>query len=53
MSDKTELEELESELLVANDMARFWVKADARAWAKAEVSRIKAKIVKLKEQDND
>ena len=26
MTELTELEELESELLVANDMARFWVK---------------------------
>tara|TARA_R110002153_G_scaffold235132_1_gene388506 strand:+ start:437 stop:601 length:165 start_codon:yes stop_codon:yes gene_type:complete len=53
MTELTELEELESELLVANAMVRVWVKADARAWAKAEVSRIKAKIVKLKEQQGN
>ncbi len=48
----TELEELEEQLLVLTSMAGFWVKADARAWVKTEASRIKAKIVKLKEQDN-
>ena len=45
-----ELEELEEQLLVANAMARFWVGAGAKAWAKAEVSRIEAEIAEL-EQD--
>ena len=44
---------LEAELLVANAMASSLVNSDARAWFEAEVSRIEAKIVKLKEQDND
>tara|TARA_R110000764_G_scaffold223662_1_gene312582 strand:- start:332 stop:487 length:156 start_codon:yes stop_codon:yes gene_type:complete len=42
---------LEAELLVANAMASSLVNADARAWAKAEVSRIEAKIYAIKEQD--
>ena len=46
----TELEELKAELLVLTSMAGFWVKADARAWVKTEISRIEAEIVKLKEQ---
>jgi hypothetical protein len=51
--------ELESELFVAHSRADFmanqYVLADAKAWAdaKAEVSRIEAEIVKLKEQDNN
>ena len=47
MSELTELEELEEQLLVANAMARFWVGYGAKAWAKAEVSRIEAKIAEL------
>ena len=56
--DKT-LEQLEADLAEANARADFIanarVLANAKAWAeaKAEVSRIKAEIVKLKEQDND
>ena len=49
----SELEELEERLLVIRSMAGFWVKADARAWVKAEISRIEDKIVKLKEQANE
>ena len=58
MTELTELAELEAELLVAHSRADFmanqYVLADAKAWAdaKAEVSRIEAQIVKLKEQDN-
>ena len=37
---------------MANAMARFWVKADNKAWAKTEVERIEAEIAEL-EQDND
>ena len=49
----SELEELEEQLVVITSMAGFWVKDDARAWVKAEISRIEAKIVKLKEQDKN
>ena len=48
----TELEELEAELFVVNAMARFWVKADNKAWAKTEVSRIKAEIAELEQDKN-
>ena len=58
---KTTLEQLEAELFVANARADFManarVMADYKAWswagAKAEVSRIKAKIKYLKEQDDE
>jgi hypothetical protein len=49
----SELKELEEQLLVIRSMAGFWVKADARAWVKAEISRIEAEIAKLKEKTND
>ena len=59
----TKLEQLEAELFVANAMVRAWVKAEVEAEVeaaiakadfldaevKAEVSRIKAEIAKLKE----
>ena len=55
-----ELEQLEIELFVAHKRADFWanqyvqyVLPDAKAWAEAEVLRIEAEIVKLKEQDNE
>ena len=48
MTELEELEELEEQLLVANAMARFWVGADNKAWAKADALRLEAEIVKLK-----
>ena len=44
------IKELEADLFAAWPAA--WVAAEAAAWARAEVSRIEAEIVKLKEQDN-